>query len=873
MPTPVIRIEGARTHNLKNLTLEIPRNQFVVITGPSGSGKSSLAFDTLFAEGQRQYLESLSTHTRQFLRQLDRPDVDRITGLQPTVAIDQRGRTVNSRSTVGTLTEIYDYLRLLYARCGTVHCFQCHRPIQQTPPTRIVESLLELPENTRLMLLAPVGYVQSPERNLRRGDSASSDAGSEAALFFQRIIKSGFFRVRVDGQFLDLEQPPKLDEDKPHNIEIVIDRLAIKEGNSKEDCRARLAESLQLALKHGDDSVIAVYETERDHWTDLPFCTRYACPHCNISYSELEPRTFSFNSPYGACPKCEGTGCEECEYSRLRAEARSVTFEGRRIHEICALSIEETLILFESIMKAGSAAQRSDRINSPNDPVATAIACAPGFHTHEIAAPILAQIVPRLEFLCRIGLSYLTLSRPTDTLSGGELQRVRLATGLGGNLTGVCYVLDEPTIGLHPSDNRRLIEAIRTLQQRGNSVIVVEHDDAVINEADYRIEIGPGSGRFGGFLSEPQSLDCTQSPWRKPGKDSLPWCKPGTSLANATDSVNLTLENVTTHNLKNVSVSFPLQCLTCVTGVSGSGKSSLVNETLVPIVREMLAAPSAERNGRCAPQAERLIGIEYIDKRIVVDQTPLGKSSRSNPATYSGLFDELRKLFASTKDAKRRGYKASRFSFNASGGRCETCKGHGTQKIETDFLNNYRVVCPACNGKRFNRQTLAVKYKGKSIAEVLDMSIEESATFFENIPPAARILQAMLKIGLGYLALGQPSSMLSGGEAQRVKLATELAKPEMGQTLYVLDEPTTGLHRSDVLRLLDVLSELTAKGNTVIVIEHNLDVMSRSDWIIDLGPEGGERGGYILATGTPEQIAALEDNTTGKFLRQYGKHH
>ena len=825
----VVRIERARTHNLKNITLEIPRNQFVVITGPSGSGKSSLAFDTLFAEGQRQYLESLSLHTRKFLRQLHRPDVDRITGLQPTVAIDQRGRTANSRSTIGTLTEIYDFLRLLYARCGIVHCFQCGRPIQQTPPTMIVDALMELPENTRLMLLAPVcpRIAQRPIPGSLLYDE-----------LFQKIIKSGFFRVRVDGQFLDLEQLPKLNTDVPHNIEVVMDRLVIKE-----DCRTRLAESLQLALKHGEDSIIAVYETEKDHWTDLPFCTRFACPHCNISYSELEPRTFSFNSPYGACPKCEGTGCTECEGSRLRNESRSVTFHGQRIHEVCALPIEESLRTLRSLRLINFTAK--DARSAKED---------------EIAEPIIQQIIPRLEFLCRIGLSYLTLDRPADTLSGGELQRVRLATGLGSGLTGVCYVLDEPTIGLHPRDNQRLIEVIRMLQQRGNTVVVVEHDESVIRAADCRIEIGPGSGRFGGFLTETQSLECAQSPWRKPDR----------SLANVADSEKLTLENVTTHNLKNVSASFPLQRLICVTGVSGSGKSTLINETLVPLVRRQIADSRQQNTSSYAAVSAAVCRLpSAVSNLIEVDQTPLGKSSRSNPATYSGLFDEFRKLFASTKDARRYGYKASRFSFNASGGRCEMCKGHGTKKIETDFLDNYHIVCPACNGKRFNRQTLAVKYKGKSVADVLEMSIEESATFFENIPQVARILQAMQKIGLGYLALGQPSSMLSGGEAQRVKLATELAKPETGKTLYVLDEPTTGLHRSDVLRLLDVLSELTAKGNTVIAIEHNLDVLACADWIIDLGPEGGDRGGYILATGTPKEIADLEDNITGTFLRKH----
>jgi len=712
---------------------------------------------------------------------------------------------------------------------------------------------MELPENTRLMLLAPSARAGGASPPVNHDD------------LFQKIIKSGFFRVRVDGQFLDLEQPPKLDATVPHDIEVVIDRLVIRE-----DARPRLAESLQLALKHGEGSVIAAVEnktaeTERDRWNDLPFCVHYACPHCNISYTELEPRTFSFNSPYGACPACEGTGCQVCDGSRLRAEARNVTFAEKRIYEICALPIEEALEFFLSQRHEGH-----KEVEQPESPLCPSCLCA---KQNIITETIIPQITSRLEFLCRIGLSYLSLSRTVDTLSGGELQRVRLATGLGSGLTGVCYVLDEPTIGLHPRDNRRLIDSIKELRERGNTVLVVEHDDAVIREADYRIEIGPGSGKYGGEL-----VDHRHS--RAGGNLDVRLCSLDSRLrgndGNCISNENvLTLENVSTHNLKNITVSFPLQKLICVTGVSGSGKSSLINETLVPMMRREIAddrrQTAADASGAVAPllpSAVCCLPSNSIDKLIEVDQTPLGRSSRSNPATYSGLFDELRKLFASTKDAKRRGYKASRFSFNAGGGRCETCQGLGTQKIEANFLNDYYAVCPSCNGKRFNRQTLMVKYKGKSMADILEMPIEEAATFFANIPKIDRILQAMLRIGLGYLALGQPSSMLSGGESQRVKLATELAKPETGKTLYVLDEPTTGLHRNDVLRLMDVLTDLTTKGNTVIVIEHNLDAMARSDWLIDLGPEGGECGGYILATGTPADIADLDDNATGKFLRQ-----
>jgi len=829
-----IHIEKAQVHNLKSVTLDIPRNRLVVLTGPSGSGKSSLAFDTIYAEGRRQYIESLSVYARQFLHQLERPDVESIKGLQPTISIDQKNSANNPRSTVATMTEVYDYLRVLYARAGLAHCWNCGRAIRQQSPERIHEEMLSLPEGCRLMLLAPL--VQG-----RRGQHSE---------VFRKIIKAGFVRARVDGVIVDVEAPPELDQNKQHVVEVVIDRLVMREGIA-----SRLSESLKLAVKFGEGTVIASYEMERvtnpdgttrSVWKDLLYSTHYACAKCKINYAELEPRTFSFNSPYGACPDCQGMGeieeerCPACDGSRLRPEARSVTIAKQHIHDVCAMTVEKSLEFFKSLA-------------FPDE-------------LRQVTTPIIEQIVLRLDFLNRVGLDYLTLDRSSDSLSGGELQRVRLASGLGTGLVGVCYVLDEPSIGLHPRDNRRLIDAMRNLQRRGNTVLVVEHDEAIMREADWLIDFGPGAGKFGGMIMAQGTPDDVERNGNSltgqylSGALSIPV---PAQRRKPVKSRMLTLEGCTLHNLKDVTVSFPLGTLITVTGVSGSGKSSLLDETLVPALIQRLYGTHQK------PGPHKSIkGANKIDKLIRIDQSPIGRSPRSNPATYTGVFDEIRKVFAQTRDAKRRGYKSGRFSFNVAGGRCETCQGQGLRKIEMHFLPDMYAVCPDCEGKRFNRQTLDIRYKEKSIADVLDMPVVEAAVFFENFPTIARVLDSLNRVGLGYLTLGQSSTTLSGGEAQRIKLATELSRVETGNTLYVFDEPTSGLHLHDIRQLLGVLSELVDLGNTVIVIEHNLDVIKTADWIIDLGPEGGERGGQLLATGTPEQIAALDDNATGQYLKK-----
>ncbi|HEY4311250.1 MAG TPA: excinuclease ABC subunit UvrA [Pirellulales bacterium] len=924
-----IRLRGVRVHNLRNLDLDIPRDRLVVITGPSGSGKSSLAFDTLFAEGQRQYIESLSVYARQFLHQLERPDVDSIDGLQPTISIDQQAGTQNPRSTVATVTEIYDYLRLLFARIGLPLCYRCGAEIRQQSPEQIVEALAALAEGSKMLLLAP----------LVRGRKGQHQE------VFDAIRKSGFVRARVDGVVYELDAVPALTKGKQHTIEAVVDRLVIREG-----VRTRLAESVQLALRHGPGLIVAAIlapgaDSKTGTWSDMVFSTQHACPTCGLSYEELEPRTFSFNSPYGACHTCEGLGsriafdpdlvipdktlsladgavlpwrgapatvtakhrreiapfaathefrwntplealkpqvfdalfcgegsefpgilgilerefagattptalqrwekyrgvvtCPACHGSRLRSEARSVTINGRAIHEVTALTVEAAKSYFAGLEFEGTAA--------------------------EIATPIITQIRSRLDFLANVGLAYLTLDRAADSLSGGELQRIRLASSIGSGLVGVCYVLDEPSIGLHPRDNERLIRALRDLEQQGNSVLVVEHDEAIMRAADHLIDLGPGAGVSGGRLvAQGTPAEVMKNAQSITGQFLSGAASIGVTARRPVNPRRaIALEGVTTNNLKDVSISIPLSVLVCVTGVSGSGKSSLVNETLVRGIARRLTS-----SGPKPGPYRRLAGVSAIDKLVEIDQSPIGRTPRSNPATYTGIFDEIRKVFAGTREAQLRGYKSSRFSFNVKGGRCETCQGQGQQKIEMNFLPDLYVPCPECHGARLNRQTLEVHYRGRSIADTLAMSVDEAMTFFENFSPIHRVLECLHDVGLGYLPLGQSSTTLSGGEAQRIKLAAELSRSDTGKTLYVLDEPTTGLHFEDIRRLLSVLGRLVDLGNTVVVIEHQMDVIKCADWIIDLGPEGGEAGGHVLAAGTPEEIAVLADNQTGRFLRE-----
>jgi len=842
-----IAVRGARTHNLQNVDVDIPRNRLVVITGVSGSGKSSLAFDTLLAEGQRQYIQSLSVYARQFFDQMERPEVDRIDGLQPTIAIDQRQGTPNPRSTVGTITEIYDYLRLLVARVGDVACPECGTPIAQQTPAEIEQTIRSLPEQSRVMILAPL--VRG-----RRGTHREA---------IESIQKAGFVRARIDGTVYPLDEIPPLVAQKAHDIEAVVDRVVIRAG-----IETRLAESVRLALKHGDGVVLVVYQTPEakttsgeEPWTEKLLNTRFACPKCGTSIGEIEPRTFSFNSPYGACPTCHGLGtaelhngaprsetlpglaadepCPACHGTRLRPEARASRLGGLAIHEITALSVADAADFFRRLRLSADAAL--------------------------IAKPILAEIVRRLEFLVRVGADYLSLDRSADTLSGGERQRVRLATGIGSGLVGVLYLLDEPSVGLHPRDNERLIAALRDLEQQGNTVVVVEHDEGLMRASDHLIDMGPGAGSRGGRIVAQGApdvvakLETSLTGAYLSGRSSIPL---PASRRKPVKSGVLQLTGATAHNLQNLDVEIPLGLLVCVTGVSGSGKSSLVVETLARALARRLNGAESQ-----AAPYQSLRGVAQLDRLVEVDQSPIGRSPRSNAATYTGVWDDIRRVYAGTKQARQRGYGIGRFSFNTKGGRCEECEGQGVRRIAMNFLPDLEVTCPVCHGARFNRQTLAVRYRGKSIAEVLAMSVDEAVAFFENHESIRQLLATLADVGLGYLTLGQASTTLSGGEAQRIKLATELGRPAAGHTMYILDEPTTGLHSDDIRRLLGVLNRLVDAGNSVLVIEHNLDVIKSADWVIDLGPEGGAAGGRIVAAGAPEDVAACKEGHTGQFLR------
>ncbi len=927
-----IIIKGAKEHNLKNINLEIPRDKLVVITGLSGSGKSSLAFDTLYAEGQRRYVESLSSYARQFLGLMEKPDVESIEGLSPAISIDQKTTSKNPRSTVGTVTEIYDYIRLLYARVGTPYCPNCGKKIEKQSIDQIVDNVMKIKEGTRIQILAPV--VRG-----RKG---------EYTKLFEDLQKDGFARVRVDGEVYDLSDEIKLDKNKKHEIEVVVDRLVIKE-----DIVGRLTESIETALKQADNLVLIDIVGEKQ----VLYSCNYACPDCGFSFPELTPRMFSFNNPYGACPKCSGIGyLMKMDEDLIIPDKTKTLYDGVKAFGASTMKKGDTMakMYFESVGKHYGIDIKNKKIKdlpkdfinkilygTGNDEIDFEYTSSLG--TRKFKAPF-EGVIPTLErrhnetksqgmrdfyemymselpcdecngarlkkeilsikvggininemtdlsvkslqeFLRKLELTdsqkmiaemilkeidarlqYLTLSRSAGTLSGGEAQRIRLATQIGSGLTGVLYILDEPSIGLHQRDNDKLIATLKKLRDLGNSLLVVEHDEDTMYAADQIIDIGPGAGVHGGQVmaqgtaeeikNVPTSITGAYLSGRK--KIEVPKKRrPG-------NKKNIEIVNATENNLKNISVKFPLGKFICITGVSGSGKSTLINEVLYKNIAQQLNG-ATEKPGKC----KTIKGLENIDKIINIDQSPIGRTPRSNPATYTGAFDLIRDIFASTNEAKMRGYEKGRFSFNVPGGRCESCSGDGVHRIEMHFLPDVFVPCEVCKGKRYNRETLEVKYKGKSIADVLDMTVEESLEYFANIPRIKNKIQTLYDVGLGYIKLGQPSTTLSGGEAQRVKLATELSKKATGKTLYILDEPTTGLHIADVHRLVDILQRLVDTGNTIIVIEHNLDLIKTADYIIDLGPEGGDAGGEIIAVGTPEQICKNDRSYTGKFLKKY----
>lgn len=828
-----IKITGAREHNLKNVSVSIPRDAITVITGPSGSGKSSLAIDTIYAEGQRRYVESLSAYSRQFLEQLQKPEVDAIEGLSPSIAIDQKTVSRSPRSTLSTITEIYDYLRVLYTRLGKPFCYKCGAEISTQESGNIIEAVLAMPEGTRLQILAPI--VRDRKGNYRKE--------------LLEMRNEGFVRARIDGEMVDLTEEILLEKKKRHTIEIVVDRLIMKDGVERQ-----VREAVGTAFKYADTVTVNLVKGNKD----ILFSRAAACLKCGISYPDIIPRFFSFNSRAGACPACNGLGyenlqedspdieeyrtCTSCNGFRLRKEALSVLFHGISIGQFCSMSVKDASAFLSTLPLT----ERE------------------GF----IARRVLKEVRDRLSFLTQVGLDYLTLSRPSVTLSGGEAQRIRLASQMGSSLTGVLYVLDEPSIGLHPRDCVKLLESLTAIRDAGNTVVVVEHDEETIRWADHIIDMGPGAGVRGGWvIAEGTPAEIEQN------SNSITGRYLSGKTAIETPSVRRPLKQfffvrgAAEHNLKQIDVGIPVQAFTCVTGVSGSGKSTLIFDILFRALHKQLAGPQEIilQPGRY----REIEGIQLIDKVISVDQTPIGRTPRSNPVTYTGIFSHIRDLFALLPDAKVRGYKNSRFSFNIEGGRCEACRGNGMIKVEMHFLPDVYVQCEKCRGTRYNHETLEIKYREKHIAGVLDLSVSEALQFFENIPQIRRRLEVLDDIGLGYIHLGQPATTLSGGEAQRIKLSRELNKRSTGNTLYILDEPTTGLHFSDIQKLLHVLNLLVDQGNTVIVIEHNLDVIKSADYIVDLGPEGGEQGGELLAAGTPEEVSLNSRSHTGRFLRQY----